>query len=170
MPSRSVVSDSVTPWTVSLYFVTSLLESVGGFLLAWVRAIVASKICSSWPCPTSQALQAPWAGSLIVSYSYTLLRIPKSFIYEGYIYWYLLLEKTLESPLDCREIKLVNPKGIHPEYSLEGLVLKLQYFGHPMRKADSLEKTLMLAGRIEGRRRGWLNGHEFEWTPGNSEG
>ena len=63
-----------------------------------------------------------------------------------------MLEKTLESSLDCKEIKPVNPKEINPEYSLEGLMLKLQYFGHLIRRADSLEKTLML-GKIEGRRR-----------------
>jgi len=76
-----------------------------------------------------------------------------------------MLEKTLESSLDCKEVKPVNPKEINPEYSLEGLMLKLklQYFGHLMRRADSLEKTLVL-GRIEGkRRRGqqrmrWLSG------------
>ena len=69
----------------------------------------------------------------------------------------MVLEKTLESPLDCKEIS--------PEYSLEGLMLKLkfQYFGHLMRRTDSLEKTLML-GKIEGRRRRgcqrirWLDG------------
>ena len=73
--------------------------------------------------------------------------------------------KTLESPLDCKEIKPVNPKGISPEYSLEGLMLKLkfQYFGHLMRRPDSLEKTLVM-GKIEGRRRRgqqrmrWLDG------------
>ena len=63
-----------------------------------------------------------------------------------------MLEKTLESPLDSKEIKPVNPKGNQPEYSLEGLMLKLQYFGHLMRRDDSLEKTLML-GKNEGRRR-----------------
>ena len=74
------------------------------------------------------------------------------------------MEKTLESPLDCKEIKPVNPKKINPQYTLEGLMmkLKLQYFGHLMRRADSLEKTLML-GQIEDRRRGrqrmrWLDG------------
>ena len=66
----------------------------------------------------------------------------------------MVLEKTLESPLDCKEIKPVNPKGNNPEYSLKGLrlKLKLQYFGHLMGRADSLEKILML-GKIEGRRR-----------------
>ena len=66
----------------------------------------------------------------------------------------MLLEKTLESPLDCKEIQPVHPKEISPEYSLEGLMLKLklQYFGHLMRRIDSFENTLML-GKIEGRRR-----------------
>ena len=63
-----------------------------------------------------------------------------------------MLEKTLESPLDCKEIKPVNPKEINPEYSSEGLMLKLQYFGHLMRRAKLLEKTLMLR-KTEGRRR-----------------
>ena len=65
-----------------------------------------------------------------------------------------MLEKTLESPLECKETKPVHPKGINPEYSLEGLVLKLklQYFAHVMQRADSLEKTPML-GKIEGGRR-----------------
>ena len=64
----------------------------------------------------------------------------------------MVLEKTLESPLDCKEMKPENPKG--NQYSLEGLMLKLklQYFGCLMRRADSLEKTLVL-GKVEGRRR-----------------
>ena len=64
------------------------------------------------------------------------------------------MKKTLESPLDSKEIKLVSPKEISPEYSLEGMMLKLklQYFGHLMQRTDSLKKTLML-GKIEGRRR-----------------
>ena len=66
----------------------------------------------------------------------------------------VVLEKTLESPLDSKDIKPVHPKGNNPEYSLEGLMLKLklQYLGHVMQTTDSLEKTLML-GKIEGRRR-----------------
>ena len=65
-----------------------------------------------------------------------------------------LLEKTLGSPLDCKEIQPVSPKEINPECSLEGLMLKLKllYFGHLMQKADLLEKTLML-GKMEGRRK-----------------
>ena len=66
----------------------------------------------------------------------------------------MVLEKILESPLDCKEIKPVDPKETNPEYSLEGLMLKLQlqYFCHLMQRADSLEKILML-GKIEGKRR-----------------
>ena len=77
----------------------------------------------------------------------------------------VVLEKTLESPLECKEIQPVHPKKISPEYSLEGLMLKLklQYFGHLMQATNSLEKTLMM-GKIEGRRRRgrqrmrWLDG------------
>ena len=77
----------------------------------------------------------------------------------------MVLDKTVEGPLDCKEIQAVHPKEISPEYSLEGLMLKLKlhYFGHWMQRASSLEKTLM-PGKIEGsRRRGrqrmrWLDG------------
>ena len=72
-------------------------------------------------------------------------------------FWTVVLEKTLESLLDCKEIKPVNPQGNQSWISEEGLMLKLklQYFGHLMRGNDSLERTPML-GNIEGRRRkGW---------------
>ena len=75
----------------------------------------------------------------------------------------MVLEKTLECPLDCKEVQPVIPKEINSEYSLEGLMLtlNLQYFGHLMCRANSLEKTLMV-GKIEGRKRGqqrmrWLD-------------
>ena len=66
----------------------------------------------------------------------------------------MVLEKTHESPLDCKEIQPVHPKGDQSWVFIEGLMLKLklQYFGHLMRRVDSLEKTLMLGG-IGGRRR-----------------
>ena len=84
---------------------------------------------------------------------------------KNWCFWTVVLEKTLENPLDCKKTKSVNPKEISPDYSLEGLMLKmkLQYFGHLMRRDNSLEKTLIL-GKIEGgRRRGqqrmrWLDG------------
>ena len=81
---------------------------------------------------------------------------------DAFELWYW---RRLKSPLDCREIKPVNPKGNQSWIFIEGLMLKmkLQYFGHPMQRTDSLEKTLML-GKIEGRRRRgqqrmrWLDG------------
>ena len=89
----------------------------------------------------------------------------ESWALKNWCFWSMVLEKTLESPLDCKEIQPINPKGISPEFSLEGLMLKLklQYFGHLMWRTDLFEKTLIL-GKIEGgRRRGpqrmsWLDG------------
>ena len=92
-------------------------------------------------------------------------------------------EKTLESPLDCKEKQPVNAKELNPEYLLEGLMvkLKLQYCGHVIQRADSLANTLMLR-KTEGRRRRgrqrmrWLDSitdsmdTEFEQTLGDSEG
>ena len=88
----------------------------------------------------------------------------------------MVLEMTPESPFDSKEIKPVNVKGdsldIHPDYSLDRLMLKLklQYFGHLMQRADSLEKPLIL-GKIEGRRKGghqrvrWLDVFtDIQWT------
>ena len=78
------------------------------------------------------------------------------------------LEKTLESPLDCKKIQPIHPKEISPECSLEGLMLKLklQYFGHLMQRADSFEKTLML-GKIEGRRR--RERQRMKWLDGTTD-
>ena len=89
----------------------------------------------------------------------------ESWAQKNWCFWFVVLEKTLESPLDCKEIQPVHPKGNQSEYSLEGLMLKvkLQYFGHLMQRTDSLAKTLML-GNIEGKRRrgrqrmSWLDG------------
>ena len=77
----------------------------------------------------------------------------ESWVPKNWCFWTVVLETTLESPLNCKEIKSVNPKG-NQVCSLEGLMLKLklQYFSHLMQRADLLEKTLML-GKIEGRRR-----------------
>ena len=98
----------------------------------------------------------------------------ESWVPKNWCFWTVVLEKTLESPLDCKEIQLVHPKGDQSWVFIGRIMLKLklQYFGHLMRRADSFEKTPML-GKIEGkRRRGrqkmrwldghWLNGHEFE--------
>ena len=89
----------------------------------------------------------------------------ESWAQKDWCFWTLVLEKTLESPLDCKEIQPVHPKVVSPGCSLEGLMLKLkpQYFGHLMQRVDSLEKTLMLGGIGGRRRRGqqrmrWLDG------------
>ena len=73
-----------------------------------------------------------------------------------------VLEKTLESPLDCKKSNQSIRKEINPKYSLEGLMLKLQYLGHLMQRFDSLVKTLIL-GKIENRRRGW---QRMRWLDG----
>ena len=92
----------------------------------------------------------------------------ESWALKNWCLWTVVLEKTLESPLDCKEIQPVHPKGDQSwvgSPSLEGmmLMLKLQYFGHLMWRADSLEKTLMLGGIEDRSRRGrqrmrWLDG------------
>ena len=78
----------------------------------------------------------------------------ESWVLKNWCFWTVLLEKTLESPLDCKEIQPVHPKGDQSWYLLEGLMLELkfQYFGHLMRRVDSLEKTLTL-GKTDGGRR-----------------
>ena len=93
------------------------------------------------------------------------LHYKESWALKNWCFWTVVLEKILKSPLDCKEFKPVIPKEINPEYSLEGLMLKLklQSFGHLMRRTDWSEKTLML-GKTEGRRRRgqqrmrWLDG------------
>ena len=93
------------------------------------------------------------------------LNYRKSWVVKNWCFWTVVLKKTLESPLDCQEIQPVHPKEISPEYSLEGLMLKLkrQSFGRLMWRTDSFEKTLML-GKIEvGRRQGW---QRMRWLDG----
>ena len=95
---------------------------------------------------------------------------------KNWCFWTVVLEKTLESPLDCKEIQPVHSKENSPGCSLEGMMLKLklQYFGHLMRRVDSLEKTLMLGGIGSRRKRGqqrmtrwtwvWVNSRSWWWT------
>ena len=89
----------------------------------------------------------------------------ESWTLKNWCFWTIVLEKTLESPLDSKEIQPVHPKEISPEYSLEGLMLKLklQYFGHLVQRADSFEKTLMLRKIGGRRRRGW---QRMRWLDG----
>ena len=89
----------------------------------------------------------------------------ESWVPKNWCFWIVVLEKTLESPLNCKVIQPVHPKGDQSWVFIEGLMLKLklQYFGHFMWSVDSLEKTLMLGGIGGRRRRGrqrmrWLDG------------
>ena len=97
----------------------------------------------------------------------------ESWVLKNWCFQIVMLEKTLESPMDCKEIQPVNPKGNQPWIPSEGLSLKLQYFGYLMWNGNTLEKTLRL-GKIEGKRRWewqrlrWLNGItdslDMNWT------
>ena len=97
----------------------------------------------------------------------------ESWALKNWCFGTVVLEKTLESPLDFKEIQPVHPKEISPGCSLKGLMLKLKlkYVGHLMWRADSLENTVMLIkiekGTTENETAGWhhrINGHGFEWT------
>ena len=81
----------------------------------------------------------------------------ESWALKNWCFWTVVLEKTLESPLDCKKIQPVHPKGDWSWVFMKGLMLKLklQYFGQLMRRVDSLDKTLMLGGIGARRRRGW---------------
>ena len=89
----------------------------------------------------------------------------ESWVPKNWCFWTVVLEKTLDSPLDCKEIQPVHSKGDQPWVFLEGLMLKLklQYFGHLMWRADLLGKTLMLGGTGGRKRRGW---QRMRWRDG----
>ena len=89
----------------------------------------------------------------------------ESWVPKNWCFWTVVLEKTLESPLDCKEINQSILKEISPEYSLAGLLLKLklQYLGHMMGRTDSLTKTLTLGKTDSGRRHGW---QRIRWLDG----
>jgi len=102
---------------------------------------------------------------------------------KNWCFWTVVLEKTLESPLDCQEITQSPLKEINPEYLLEGLMLKLklQYFGHLMQRANSLEKVTDAGKDWKQEEKGmtddkmvgwyhWLIGHEFEQAPRDGVG
>ena len=91
--------------------------------------------------------------------------IKKAECWRNRCFWTVVLEKTLESPLDSKEIKPVHPKGNQSWIFIKGLMLKLklQYFDHLMGRTDSFEKTLMLGMIERGRRRGW---QRMRWLDG----
>ena len=86
----------------------------------------------------------------------------ESWALKNWCFWTVVLEKTLESPLDCKEVQPVHSEG-DQSWVISGLKLKLPYFGHLMRRVDSLEKTLMLGGIGGRRRRGW---QRMRWLDG----
>ena len=86
----------------------------------------------------------------------------ESWALKNWCFWTVVLDKTLESPLDCQEIQPIHLKGNQSWIFTEGLMLKLQYFGYLMQRTESLEKSLML-GKIEG---GMRRGHERDETVG----
>ena len=148
--------------------------------------------CRWWLQPWNAKMLAPWKEShdqprqhirkqrhyfankvhLVKAYGFSTghvwiweLDYEESWVPKSWGFWTVVLEKTLESPLDCRRLNLSILKEINPEYSLERLMLKLklQYCGHLIWRTDSLERTLML-GKIEGRRkRGW---QRMRWLDG----
>ena len=100
----------------------------------------------------------------------------ESWALKNWCFWTVVLEKTLESPLDCKGIQWVNPKGNQSWIFIGRTDAEAPVLIHLMRRTDSLEQTLML-GKIEGRRRRkwlqsmrWLDGHEFEQAPGVGDG
>ena len=99
--------------------------------------------CESWTKKKADCFSAFWLRSHV-----------ESWLLKNWCFWTVVLEKTLESPLDYEEIKPINPKGNQPWIFTEGLMLKLklQYFGHLMQRADSWEKSLLL-GKIKHRKR-----------------
>ena len=96
------------------------------------------------------------------------LNYKESWAPKNWCFWTVVLEKTLESPLDCKEIQPVHPKGDQSWVFIGGLMLKLklQYFGHLMWRTDSLEKTLILGKIKGGRRRGW---QRMRWLDGSTD-
>ena len=115
-------------------------------------------------------------------YRLSQLDYKETWVLKNWCFQTVVLEKTLESPLDCKRSNQSILKEINPEYSLEGLMLKLklQHYGHQIRRTDSLEKTLdagknwrqekgMTEDKIVGWHH-WLNGHEFQQSPGDDIG
>ena len=93
------------------------------------------------------------------------LNYTESWPLKNWCFWTVVLEKTLESPLDCKEIQPIHPKGNQSWMFIGRLMLKLklQYFGHLMRRTELLEKPLILGKMEDGRRRGW---QRIRWLDG----
>ena len=169
--TKIMASGPITSWQIDV----EAEETVTDFIF------LGSKITADGDCSNEIKTLAPWkksydqprqhikkqrhylASKVLSSQSYSFssgqiwmweLGHKEGWALKNWCFWTVVLEKTLENPLDCKEIQPVNPKGISPEYSLQGLMLKLklQYFGHLLWRTDSLKKTLML-GKIEAKSR-----------------
>ena len=159
LPSSLVLSSGLARLVPSLEVHESNLSTTI-IMLLWVGFI---SLLNLEFCYTNYLVATYW---LVISKEVQLLtkslairknaiNLEENWAQKNWCFWSVVLEKTLESSLDSKEIKPVNTKGINPVYSLEGLMLKLklQFFGYLIWRADSLEKML---GKNEGkRRRGW---------------
>ena len=169
-----MASGPITSWQIDVETVTHFI-----FLHSKITAdgdwsheikrhlLLGRKVMTKWQCIKKQRHYFANKGLSSQSYGFSSSHVwmwVLDWALKNWSFWTVVLEKTLESPLHCKEIKSVILKEISPECSLEGLMLKkLQYFGHLMWRADSLEKTLMLE-KIEGRRRsGW---QRMRWLDG----
>ena len=122
---------------------------------------------STWISNGCTCVPASWTPPPISLPISSLWAVPEHWLWVNWCFWTMVLEKTLESPLDCKESQPVHPKGNQP-WILEELMLKLkpQYFGHLMWRTDSLEKTLMVEKIEGGRRRGW---QRTRWLDGTTD-
>ena len=178
--TKITASGPITSWQID----GETTETVTGFIF------LGSKIIADGDCSHEIKMLAPWKksydqprqhikkqrhyfankGPSKQSYGFSSSHVwmweldyKESWALKNWCFWTVVLKKTVESPLDCKEIQPVHPNGNQSEYLLEGLMLKLQYFGHLMQRTDSLEQTLML-GKIEGgKRRGW---QRMRWLDG----
>ena len=157
-----LLSGKLCPGSTFLQKYAYCMFSEGFFFFFWSKSNLTLRAVNYHPLCRGLSSQ-----SYAFSSSHVCMREldhKEGWVPKNWCFWIVVFEKTLESPLDSKEIKPVNPKGNQSWYSLEGLMmkLKLQYFGHLMWRASSLEKTLML-GKIDGRRRRaqrmrWLDG------------
>ena len=144
---------SILPWVTSVIFIWNKVLATQLLALCDLHTRI---IGDPWLGSNWSSLSYLWKISYMKFMSLCMLELDhkEGWAPKNWCFWTVVLQKTLESPLDCKEIKPVNPKGNRPWIFIEGLVLKLklQYSDHLMWRADTLEKILML-GKIEGRRR-----------------
>ena len=159
-PVPGILQARTLEW-VAISFSNVWKWKVKGKSLSCVR-LLETPWTAAYQAPPSMGFsrQEYWSWVPLPSLTDVRVGCKEDWMLKNWCFWTVELEKTLESPLESREIKPVSSKGNQPEYSLEGLILKLKlrHFGHIMWRTDSLEKTLML-GKIEakgeGGGRGW---------------